>query len=268
MENETNVAASTSADVPARWSRLAALGLLLAGLAPLVMVLASVVFGTGLGDDGPFFLTMSAVGVVASFLVWRFGTWSKIVGIVASILVMGSFFWTVFGLFTPNSFFDFVPGLMVIPGGLVAIVSCIAALVAGRRGHRTPTPERGERRGIRILLTAVLGLAAVSAVLTLVGRSTVEDPGGATEVALADFEFDRDQYTVRGGSEVFVHNEDAFLHTFTIDQLGIDEAFVPGGEQLIQIPSEPGTYVLYCKPHTREPENPSEDDMAATITVE
>lgn len=268
MENETNAVAPAPSDAPARWTRLAALGLLLAGLAPAFMLVAGLLWGMELGEEGPFFLITSAIGLVGSFLVWRFGTWSKVVGIIASILLMMALFWTAFGLSSPQSFFDFVPGLLVIPGGLVALVSCIAALVAGRRGHRTAAAEGGERRGIRILLTGVLALAAISAVMTFAGRSTVEDPAGATEVALADFEFDQDTYTVEGGSEVYVHNEDAFLHTFTIDELGVDEAFVASGEKLIEIPAEPGTYVVYCKPHTSDPENPSEEDMAATLTVE
>ena len=118
------------------------------------------------------------------------------------------------------------------------------------------------------MLTAVLGLAAISAVLTFVGRSTVDDPGDATQVALANFEFDQEDITVAGGSEVYVKNEDAFLHTFTIDELDVDEEIVGGSEKLVSIPTEPGTYVVYCKPHTSDPKDPSEDDMAATITVE
>lgn len=252
----------------ARWTRLASLGLLLAGLAPLLMFVAGLLWGLEVGEDGMFFLITGAIGIIASFLVLRFGAWSKIVGILAALALMMSLFWTAFGLFTPNAFFDFVPGLMVIPGGLVALVCCIAALVAARRGHRTLAPEGGEKRGMRILLSAILALAAVSAVATFLGRTTVDDPGDAPQVALTDFEFDQSEYTVQGGSQVYVRNEDPFLHTFTIDDLDVDEAFGPSGEKLIQIPAEPGTYVVYCKPHTMSPENPSGEDMAATITVE
>lgn len=259
--------AAASAGV-ARWTRLAALGLLLAGLAPLLMFVAGLLWGLEIGEDGSFFLVTAAIGLVASFLVRQFGAWSKFVGILASLALLAALFWTVFGLFTPTAFFDFVPGLMLIPGALVALVCCIAALVAGRRGHRTLAPERGEKRGIRILLTAVIALAAVSAVATFVGRSTVADPGDAPTVALTEFEFDQAEYTVQAGDEVFVRNEDPFLHTFTIDELDIDEAFGPNGEKLIEVPDEPGTYVVYCRPHTMSPENPSDDDMAATITVE
>lgn len=252
----------------ARWTRLAALGLLLAGLAPLLMFVAGLLWGLSVGEDGGFFLITAAIGIVASFLVRQFGAWSKVVGIIASLALLGALFWTVFGLFTPTAFFDFVPGLMLIPGALIGLVCCIAALVAGKRDHRTVAPVGGEKRGIRIVLTAIVALAAVSAVLTFTGRSTVDDPGDAPTVSLSDFEFDQAEYTVPAGTQVFVRNDDPFLHTFTIDELEIDEAFGPSGEKLIDIPDEPGTYVVYCKPHTMSPENPSDDDMAATITVE
>lgn len=265
VDEQTQVAPSTGV---ARWTRLASLGLLLAGLAPLLMLVAGLAWGMGTDEGGGFFLVTGATGLIAAFLVRRFGSWSKIVGILAALALMMMLFWTAFGLFTPNAFFDFVPGLMVIPGGLVAIVSCIAALVAARRDHRTDAAEGGEKRGIRIMLTAILGLAAVSAVLTFAGRSTVDDPGDAPQVSLTRFEFDQAEYSVPGGSEVFVKNEDPFLHTFTIDDLNIDEAFGPSGEKLIEIPEEPGTYIVYCKPHTSNPEDPSDHDMAATITVE
>lgn len=252
----------------ARWTRLASLGLLLAGLGPLLMFVAGLLWGLSVGEDGAFFLITGAIGLVASFLVRRFGAWSKVVGILAALALMMALFWTAFGLFTPTAFFDFVPGLMVIPGGLVALVCCVAALVAGRRGHRTAAPEGGEQRGIRILLTAIIALAAVSAVLTFLGRTSVDNPGNVPEVALSDFEFDQGEYTVEAGSEVFVTNEDPFLHTFTIDELDVDEAFNPDVQKLIEIPDDPGTYVVYCRPHTFDPKNPSDDDMAATITVE
>ena len=42
----------------------------------------------------------------------------------------------------------------------------------------------------------------------------------------------------------------------------------PGDEALVKIPNEPGTYVLYCRPHTSTPGDPDYDsDMAARITV-
>jgi plastocyanin len=96
----------------------------------------------------------------------------------------------------------------------------------------------------------------------------VDESDADATVVLKDFEYDSEDYEIQAGSRVFVRNDDPFLHTFTVDDLDIDEAMSPGSEELIEIPSEPGTYVVYCRPHTSDPDDPSEDDMAATLTIE
>ncbi len=121
---------------------------------------------------------------------------------------------------------------------------------------------------MRIAFGLAVVLALVSAVLTLTARTSV---GDASEAALtlraADFAWQPDEAQVPGGSQVLLHNEDPYLHTFTIDALGIDQTLSPGSEALVTIPDEPGVYIFYCGPHTMNPEDPSEDDMAGRITV-
>jgi hypothetical protein len=106
--------------------------------------------------------------------VWRFGLWAKIVAIIVSLLVAVAFFWTPFGLMSPTSFFDFMSGVLIIPGALLTIVGSVAAMVARRHGNLTEIPRAGEARGIRVVVGVVALLAVVSGVLTLVSRSTVE----------------------------------------------------------------------------------------------
>jgi plastocyanin len=268
---ETTTAPPESRPAPegkARWTRLAVLGLVLAALGPILFITAGVVWGLDVSEDVPFFGIIAAVALIGAFLVARFGTWAKPVGLIVALLVGGALFWTAFGLATPTSFFDFVPGLLVIPGVLIAIVSCIAAMVAGRRGHLTTAATGGERRALRIVPVVVVILAVLSGIATATTRSTVDESDADATVVLKDFEFDSAEYQVQGGSSVFVRNDDPFLHTFTVDALDIDESMSPGSEVLIEIPSEPDTYVVYCRPHTSDPDDPSEDDMAATLTVE
>jgi hypothetical protein len=66
---------------------------------------------------------------------------------------------------------------------------------------------------------------------------------------------------------VLVQNDDPFTHTFTIDELGIDIELGPYSEELVELPGDSGTYVLYCEPHTSDTEEPSDDDMAAELTI-
>jgi hypothetical protein len=37
---------------------------------------------------------------------------------------------------------------------------------------------------------------------------------------------------------------------------------------LVEIPTESGTYIVFCQPHTSDSEDPGEDDMAATLNIE
>lgn len=251
----------------ARWSRLASVGLFLAACGPLLMFGAGALWGLDISDEAGFFLTTGALGIIGSFLVWRFGTWAKVVGILVALAMAMALFWTAFGLFSPMSVFDFLPGVLVIPGALLALVCCVSAIVAQRRGHVSPTAEGGERTGIRVALGVVVVLAIASAALTFAARSSAEGAPGAT-VTASNFEFDAAEYTVAGGSEVLIRNDDPFLHTFTVEDLDIDVALSPGSEETVAIPAEPGTYVAFCRPHTFDPKNPSDDDMATTLVVE
>ena len=250
-----------------RWTRLAVLGLVLAALGPALMFLAGLVWGLDMSGDAVFFIVTTAIPLIAAFLVSRFGTWAKVVGIVAALLTAMGLFWTVFGLFTPASFFDFFPGLVVIPGALIAIVCCIAAIVAGRRGHISDAPVGGEQRGIRIVLTAVIVLGVLSAAMTFLSRSSEDEGAADLVISFKDFEFDEASYDLQSGSTVLVRNDDPFFHTFTIEALDIDIALGPGSEELVEIPAQAGTYTVFCEPHTSDPEAPAEDDMAAEITI-
>ena len=106
--------------------------------------------------------------------------------------------------------------------------------------------------------------------LTLAGRETVDDEAAAgadVSVDLKDFNFDQDAYDVTGGGTVIVKNSDPVFHTFNIDALDIQVDLGPGSEKLVTIPDEPGTYVVYCNPHTEDKDDPGKDDMAAEVTI-
>ena len=250
-----------------RWTRLAALGFVMLALSPILLLLAAFLWGLDTSEAG-FFIGVAIVALIGAFLVSRFGTWAKAVGIVLAIVSFMPIFWTAFGLFSPAAFFDFVPGVLSVLGVLSALIGSIAALVASRRGHHTSVPEGGERRALRIIPTVVVVLAVLSAVMTFTGRTSA-DPGGAeTTVVMSDFEYDKDEYQVQGGSTVYVRNDDPYLHSFTIEELDVDVFLTPGSEELIEIPAEAGEYVVFCVPHTSDSESPSDDDMASRIIVQ
>jgi plastocyanin len=157
--------------------------------------------------------------------------------------------------------------LLVLPGVLLGVVAGIIS-IRSRKAGRAAGP--GELRAVSAIVGVLAILGAASLVLTLTGRDTVDDDEAASAdlvVDMADFEFDRSSYDVEGGATVLVKNSDPFVHTFTVDALDIDVDMGPGSEKLVTIPDEPGTYVLFCQPHTSDKDDPGEDDMAAVLDV-
>ena len=254
--------------VRARWTDLATLGFLQVAAAMVLFFIA--MFGWGLDKDSAgFFGVTLGVASIATILVRLFGTWSKAVGILLGLLIGFALWWSAFGVTRPMSFFDFMPALLILPGALIGIGSCIAAIVAKRRGHVGSAAGGNERRTIRIIVPILIVAAIASGISTFAGRSTVIDPGIVTRTTarMHSFKFDPTRYSVQGGSKILAVNDDPFVHTFTVDALGIDVTIGPGSSKLIGFPARTGTFVLYCKLHTDNKEAPTKDDMAATLTV-
>jgi plastocyanin len=268
MEDTTT---HTRVDLPAepstpRGTTLATLGFAMAALGPILVILAGLFFGMDT-EDLTFFFIPSVLGLLGIFLVRRRSRVAKAFSIVIAIAIGFLLFWTAFGLALPSSFFDFVPGTLVLPGALLAIGGTISALRSQSRGRASGA---GERRAAYAIVTAIGVLGGLSAVLTVTGRDTVPDAVAEQAdvvVNLEDFEFDEGSYDVPAGGTVLVKNDDPFAHTFTVDALDLDVDMGPGDEKIVEIPDDPGTYVLYCEPHTSDPDDPSDDDMASELTV-
>lgn len=268
--NTTSVTENVTAEVGAsRWSRLASVGLTMQAAAPLLMLVAGVAWGLSIGEDLPFFLLPAIAGLGAARLVRSDRTLWKVVAIILGVLIAVMLFWTAFGLVEPASFFDFVPGVLIVGGLLVTLIAGIGAIRSRRDGVNASAPN-GERRAIRVVLAALAILAVASGVASVLGRETVSELQARNAdfvVDMKDFEFDQDAYEADGETTILVKNSDPFLHTFTVDELDIDVELTAGSEKLITIPGDEGTYVLYCRPHTGDTEDPADDDMAATLQV-
>lgn len=252
-----------------RWTDLATLGYGLAALGPVILLIAVLAWGLETDGETGFFAVIIGIAAAAALLTRLPKAWAKVAAILLGVLMLGGLWWTIFGLFAgPSSFFDFMSGVLVLPGALTGLVFSASSFIALKRGHVRVRADGRERSGIRLALIVVAAAAILSGALTLAGRSTVDDASSAAAtVVMKDFEFKTTQISVAGGSTVLARNDDPFLHTFTVADLDIDQTTTPGSEKLITIPTKPGTYVLYCKPHTEDPENPGKDDMVATLRV-
>ena len=247
-----------------------ALGLLLLGLSALTFLLAGQLIGGVETEDIGFWAVLTAGPLIAALLSARFGAWSKVLGILVALGFMGGAFWIFFGVFYPQSPVEFVPGLMVPMGFLLALIGGIVALVKAR--DRKPAVGSGER-GLRNIVVGIIVIgAAVSIVLGVLNREavTAEEAEGATEIHMTDFEFDPGDATVAAGEvTVVLRNYDAFVHSFTNEDLDVDEFVIGQNDALLTFEAEAGTYEVYCMPHSDTSDGlDPENDMMMTLTVE
>lgn len=237
------------------------LGLITASLL-VVVVVALILFD---GEDVAFFAIVAAVGIVTTFLVWRFDRlWARILGVIATIaLVLGGFF-LAFGVFQPFSPIEFTVGVAYVLGVLVSLYGGIRALIAARRD--TPGPTPGESR-VRVGVFGVIGVAAlISIVGFFLTRTTVSEAeaAGATPLDMTQFEFDPFDSSVPAGGSLLITNSDPFAHDFTLDDLNIYVHFGPGSEAIVDLSSAaPGNYQYFCSLHSD-----GTSGMRGAITIE
>lgn len=246
---------------------------MLAGLAPALMLSLALGFGMDVGEDVGFFVVAIAVPWLVAWLVWQFGTWAKVLGILASLASGFLLFWTVFGLQAPASLADFVLGVMLPLGVLLGLLGSIAAIVAQRRGHLDPQARRGERKIVGAAVGLVVLATVVAGTLTLTGRTSVDEgaAAGAVSATMKDFTFVEGSYETGAGegSRIVVRNDDPFMHDFTIPELGVAVDVLPRGAQLIELDAPPGEYTIYCTLHSdTSADRPSPDDMTGTLRVD
>lgn len=257
---------------PAAYTRVATAGLLLVSAVSAFQLLLGAIAGMDLAEGLTFLGPMIVVPLLVAGLVWRFGIWAKVVGILIAALAAFMTFWVVFGLSYPGSLGDFVPAVAFPLGVLLAVGGSIAAIVAKRRGHIATTATPGEKRLIGAALAIVVLAVAGSVVTGFVQRdATAADADADLTATLGDFEFAEGTYEAAAGETIRVHNTDAFTHTFTVPELGIDELVLPGAYALVEIPDDAagGTYTVYCEPHSdiSEPD-PEKAGMAGTLVIE
>ena len=242
-----------------KYTGVVALGLALMGAAVVVVVAAGLIAGQSMGDDAQVFAIAFVAAAVGAVAVWRFGTIGKVVGLLATLVVLSQVFWLVFSMFQPTSFGDFSAGVMFFVGTVYSLGWGIAGLV--RRNRMETAPTRGETRMIRGALVVVALAMVASAVLQVTSRTTVDAAaaGGATKVTQSNFEFAPASYDVAAGTASFlVHNSDAFTHDFVVEALGVSELLTPGSEKLVEVTAKPGEYKILCTLHP---------DMEAALTV-
>ena len=235
-----------------KYTGVVALGLALMGAAVVLVVSAGLIAGQSLGEDTVLFAVAVVAAAVGSVAVVRFGTVGKVVGLVATLVVLSQVFWIVFSLFVPASFADFSAGTMFAVGTVYALGWGVAGLVRRNRPHDAATP--GETRMVWIAVALVALAMVVSGVLQLTSRTTVDAAAatGAVPVGIADFTFAPSTVEVTAGTpaKLLVHNSDAFGHDFQIEALDVNAGMItPGSEKLVEVTAPAGEYQILCTIH-------------------
>jgi plastocyanin len=109
--------------------------------------------------------------------------------------------------------------------------------------------------GVAVFVAA----SAFSIVSTVTYEDAIEQQGDVA-VVTKDIEFQDTSLTASAGRvSVFVDNQDATFHTFTIDELDVDLDIPASKSARVTFQAEPDTYTFYCVPH--------EADMEGTIEI-
>ena len=215
----------------------------------------------------PFLIINIAIALIVAGLIWRFGSWALVLGAIAGLLGTGLVYGPYLILSTDsiNSVFDFGVAVVATVASIMAVVGSIVAFVQLRRGAARVAATAVERNALRGVAVVVAGLMVMSAVVTLAARDTVEeaDRAEAIEVLMKTTEFRTAQLDAKAGEtlRLVLKNDDLYIHTFTIDELGIDVIIGPRGEKALSLsPQNAGTFEYTCT-------IPGHESITGTLTV-
>ena len=223
------------------YTRLAIGGLVTIALLMVVLGIAQLSSGDTSGVG--FLIINIAIVLVVAGLIWQFGSWALVLGAVAgllgTLLVYGPYLFSSTGSF--NSVFDFGVAVVATVSAIMVFVSSIVAFVQLRRGTPRVEATPVERNAVRAVAVVVAILVVASAVVTVAAQDTVEeaDRAGAEVVLMKTTEFRTTQLDAKAGEtlRLVLKNDDLYIHTFTIDELGIDVTVGPRGEKALSVSS-------------------------------
>ena len=213
-----------------KWSAIAAILVVVlinvfAGLIPPLLVFAIVWLA------GVIWLRRSSKGPAILFLV----------SFVAFLALSAPFI--VPALAVPASPGDFILNIGSVLSAFPGIVASVAVISGRLEG-----PGAARSVGLGAVGLFVLGvIASIVATVTFEGATSEE---GDINVVTRNIEFQDESLEAEAGEvSVFVDNEDATFHSFTIDELEVDLDIPASKSARVTFTAEPGTYRFYCVPH-------------------
>jgi hypothetical protein len=204
--------------------------------AAALVAAVDVVFMALVGEVIPPFALSAVLTLVGVVLLRRLRrTGVVVLGLTAVLMLAGGTMFAIPHLAHPSSGIDFFHAVTGIFGRVLMVVAAVMTL---RRAAAA-----GARR-VGAVSVALLALSLlVAAVATAASSGEQAEPGDVVTAITHDFE---DGISVSGGDTLFVDNQKAFRHTFTVEGTSID-VDVPAS-QGVRVPIElaPGTYDVVC----------------------
>jgi plastocyanin len=224
-----------------------------AAAAALSLVLPMVIEGEFVG----FLAAMAAPFVIGLLLTAYLPRTGAVFIAVVSLAIVGSSIpFLAEALVHPESPADFIPLVLLVVSGLVAVVGAVPAY----REARANAGPSGAPRAFAIAAVAVVAVASAVSVVSAAGVDNVAVQAGDVPMTTSNFEFAPAKITADAGTvSIHLTNDDKTRHTFTIDGV-TDISVAPGQAQRETFDVQPGTYRFYCKPHA--------PDMDGTLVVE
>ncbi len=271
MTIKTAQARSNSLARRAFYILVAVLGFLLVALTGLLST--AIYLSAGETNALSFSLPVLVIGSLVAGLLWRFGVWAQILAALLSLLILAFMVpFSTFNLLHPEDASDFIPIVLMIAGALLGFVGSIVSLIQRLRKAVHPVGTRTELLALRILLAALGLVVLTSLVLTTASRTTLSAQAKSSAIAIEikDYQFNPDRLIVKAGDTVriAVKNNDPTLHTFTLNEAGVDVSIPPGAERLIEFQAPPpGKYIWYCIPHSDD-SSEGRTGMVGSLTVQ
>jgi plastocyanin len=231
----------------------------------VVIAAAAVAGGDVAGGAGslPAFSVVAVVMAAVIILRRRVGI---VIVVITALVVLGSLIaGSEFALRHPEDFPGFVGGIAPIAAFGVAAFAGFKARRRRRRNEPDEVPSPRTRRALLAVPAIVAVLVIVSAVVSVLDEPVLATAERPAEVVTEHDRFVPWEFVVVDGerAEFVVENIDDYAHTFTIDELEIDQYLGPRADRriTIEVDHEPGTLKLYCAISGHE-------SMVGTVTVE
>ena len=223
-----------------------AIGLSVTFIAGMVMI----------GELFPPIVVFAALVLIGAFLARRGGRAGPIMLVIISVAVIAlNAPFIIEAVEVPASTADFLLATASTALALGVLIASIGTLRSKGASSRAP---RALAMGISVALVALVGVAVVA-------RVTYDQPvaaSGDVTLVTENSEFAPEAISAASGEvTVFVENADNTLHTFTIEELGVDLQIPGKSTARVSFDAGAGAYEFVCKPH-------KDFGMTGTLDVE